>query len=83
MRPLIQLEDILSIRCELINNKNLTVIKLVMWTANALLQLHVTYCIVKACIPELNLSSIFKNHEIPGHMFIQTPFFVSMKRTHS
>jgi len=36
-----------------------------MWTTNALRQFHVTYCIVKACIAELNLSSKLKNHDIP------------------
>jgi hypothetical protein len=71
------------VNCDLINNKNLTVVKLGMWTSNALLQLHITYCVVKACIAESNVSSKLKNHEIPGHMFIQTPFFVSMIRTHS
>jgi hypothetical protein len=49
-----------------------------MWTANALRQLYVTYCKVKIFIAEFKLSSKLKNHEIPGHKFTQTPFFVSM-----
>jgi hypothetical protein len=36
-----------------------------MWTANTLRQLYITYCIVKAGIAELILSSKLKNHEIP------------------
>jgi hypothetical protein len=68
--------------CDLRNNNNSTFIKLEMYTANALGQLYVKYCMVNVSVAEFKLSSELKNYEITGHQFIQTPFFVSMTRTH-
>jgi hypothetical protein len=76
MRVRIQVENILGIffvNCDLINNKNTTVIwlgtcivnVLCQLHVNVLCQLHVNYCIAKIFIVEFKISNKLKNHSFP------------------
>jgi hypothetical protein len=82
MRAFIQVEDfrVFVVNCDLINNKNLIVIKFATCISNVLYQLYVEYYV--PFIVKRNLSNIFKNYPFP-HICLYVFSFVFLWRTHS